>query len=169
MISRSSFSHFDASAVHDLGVGVAEELKHPERIGCPPVVAIAVEDHGRLVGHAEPSRERLECLPAEVVATDLVVQVACPVDFCCARNVTRRVEQRILIRLDDPDVGVFEMGCDPVGRNQDVRVCVTAGLRYRSWVNSGRGQSRGAKLPILQTLTTAGKPLDDRASGLRSC
>src|SRR5690606_31068968 len=35
-------------AIHYLGIGMSEELEHPESISCPPIVLVSVKHDGRL-------------------------------------------------------------------------------------------------------------------------
>ena len=44
----SLFDPLLATAVHNLGVGVAEELEYPEGVAGPPVVLVAVENDCRV-------------------------------------------------------------------------------------------------------------------------
>ena len=70
-----------ASAVHDLGVGVAEKLEDPEGVGGPPVVLVAVEDHGGVVADAPLGEQLLEALPVDIIADHAVLQVGVPVEL----------------------------------------------------------------------------------------
>jgi hypothetical protein len=45
-----------------------------------------------------------------------------------ARQVARRVEQRIFVRFDEPDAGVVEVLGNPVGADENFGVSVSARL-----------------------------------------
>ena len=95
---------FQPAAVHDLGVGVAEQLEHPEGVARPPVVPVAVEDDRGVAGDADARHQRVEGVASDVIAPHLVVEVAGPVDVHGAGEVPGGVEQRVFVRLDDADV-----------------------------------------------------------------
>ena len=101
-----------------------EELERPEGVAGPPVRLVAVEDHGRVVGNSRLRAHRGEFLGVDVVANELVLEVALPVDPDGAGNVAQVVEQEILVALDDADLGVLQVVCDPVGRDEDFRMSV---------------------------------------------
>jgi hypothetical protein len=111
-----------AAAVQDLGLGMAEQLEHPERVGGPPVVLVAVEDDGRVRGGADLRHQGFEAFARDVVAANLVVQVGGPVDVRGAGNVPGCVQQRVFVRLDDADVLVLQMRGEPLGAHEDIRL-----------------------------------------------
>lgn len=113
-------------AVHDARPGVTEELEHPERVSGPPVVLVAVEHHRRLAADAEPAEQRLEARVVEIVAANGVVQVLGPVDFDRARDVSRRIQQWILVRFHDDEIRVSEVFGDPLGRDENFGLGVAA-------------------------------------------
>ncbi len=107
-----------APAVHDSRIRVAEQLEHPECIGRPPVVLVAVEDDGRVVADALGRQQLLETRAVEIVAYDWVVQVGDPVDLDCAWDVALVVKHDVLVALDDPYLWVVQMIGDPAGIDQ---------------------------------------------------
>jgi hypothetical protein len=82
------FFPLGAPAIHDLGVGVVEELEYPESIARPPVVLVAVENDRRVGGHADARHQRREAIAADVVAAHRIVEIARPVDLYRARDMT---------------------------------------------------------------------------------
>ncbi len=117
-----------AAAVHDPSVLVAEELEDPERIAGPPVVLVAVEDDGRVV-RDPPLREELrERVLVQVVADERVLQVCVPVELHRSGDVPGLVQEHVLVRLHDPDLGVVEVFGDPRRRDEHLRVGVPASL-----------------------------------------
>ena len=103
-----------------------EQLEHPEGVARPPVVLVAVE-HDRRVGRdAEARHQPLEAFFRDVVAADLIVEIGGPVHVHRARDVAGRVEERVLVGFDQPDVAIVEVLLDPVGRHQRIGVLVTA-------------------------------------------
>src|SRR5207237_936230 len=73
-------------AVHDPDVLVVVQLEEPVGVGGPPVVAVAVDDHGRVGGDPQAGGERGEGLRPDEVARDLVVAVGLPVELQGARE-----------------------------------------------------------------------------------
>ena len=103
------------AAVEDPHVGVAEQGEHPQRVGGPPVVAVAVEDDRGVAADAALAAELGEAGAVDVVAGDGVVQLGVPVDLHRARDVAGVVEQHVLVGLDDDEPGVAR-GARPARR-----------------------------------------------------
>ena len=112
------------AAVHHPAVLVAVEFEHPEGVAGPPVVLVAIEDNGRVVGDASLGAEFFEGRPIDVVPHHLILQVDLPVDFDGSGDVALRVKRPVFVRFDDPYLRVGEMVCDPGGRDEEVGVCV---------------------------------------------
>ncbi len=102
-------------------VAVVEEV--PVGVGGEPVVAIAIEDDGVVVGDPAAAHQLAEGLGVEEVALDLVLEVELPVEADRAGDVRLGVQRRVLVHLDDPDRVVIEVLGDPIGLHQHV-VCV---------------------------------------------
>jgi hypothetical protein len=102
---------------------VAVVAEVPVGVGGEPVVAVAVEDDGVLVGDPVGAHQLGEGLGAEEVAGLLVLEVLLPVKADRAGDVGLGVEGGVLVDLDDLDVVVIEVRGDPVGLHEDV-VCV---------------------------------------------
>ena len=96
-----------AAAVHDPAILVAVELEHPECVAGPPVVLVAVEHDGRVVGDAFGAAEFGESILADVVAHERILQVGMPIDLHRAGHVPLLIEQHVFVRLDDADVGIL--------------------------------------------------------------
>src|SRR5262249_5178454 len=111
-------------AVHDAAISMPIELKDPESIAGPPVVAVTVKDHGVIVADPFATHERGEGAFVDVVADDLMLQLAVPVDLDSTGDVADVMQQDILIRLDDTDSWVVEMLRDPFSAHQDFGVSV---------------------------------------------
>ena len=103
---------------------MAEEFEDPEGVRGPPVEVIAIEDHGGFRRDTVPGHQCGEVFLVEIVPDQRVVEVGDPVDLDRPRNVTRVIEQDILVRLDHHDVGILEMLRQPLGRNHPLGVCV---------------------------------------------
>ncbi|HET9163295.1 MAG TPA: hypothetical protein VFN89_07635 [Solirubrobacterales bacterium] len=99
-------------------MAVVEEV--PVGVGGEPVVAVAVEDDGVVVGDAAAPHQLAEGLGVEEVPADLVLEVCLPIKADRAGDVALKVEGRVLIDLDDPDRVVVEVLGDPVGIDQYV-------------------------------------------------
>ena len=109
------------AAVHDPAVLVPEHGERPEGVARPPVRLVAVEHERRVGRDPEARAQPLELADADRVADVGVLEVRLPVDVDGAGDVAGRVEQDVLVGLDDPDVlGVGEVLGDPVGGDQDL-------------------------------------------------
>jgi hypothetical protein len=92
----------------------------PVGVGGEPVVAVAVEDDGVLVGDPAAAHQGAEVLGPEEVALDLILEVGAPVESDRTRDVALGVEGGVLVDLDDSDRVVVEVLGDPIGLDQDV-------------------------------------------------
>ena len=117
-----------AAAVHDAAVGVAVEFEDPKRIAGPPVVLVAVEDDGRVVGDALARAELGKAVFVDVVADDLVLQIGVPVDLA-PRRARAPADRAARLRRDSTmrTVGIVLMLVDPGGAHQDFFVGVLFG------------------------------------------
>ena len=113
-------------AVHDLGVGVPEQLQHPEGIGGPPIILIAVENDRRLPGSAHSAHQLVEGGASEIVAPDRVVEVPGPVDFHRAGNVIGAIQKRVFVGFGNANLRILQVFLDPVRGNQDIGPSVAA-------------------------------------------
>jgi hypothetical protein len=106
---------------------VVVQLEDPVGVGGPPVVAVAVDDHGRVRGDPEPAGQLGEGLRADEVARDRVVEVGLPVELLRAGHVADVVQQDVLVRLEDANVRVLSVLGDPLRRHERVRVRIALG------------------------------------------
>ncbi len=107
---------------------MAEQGEHPQRVGRPPVVLVAVDHHGVVPGDALGRQQRREALAVEVVACHRVVELGVPVDLDGAGDVAGLVEQHVLVGLDHDEAGGVEALGEPRGRDQPLRVGVLGKL-----------------------------------------
>lgn len=106
------------AAVEEADVLVTEEGEDPQRVRRPPVVLVAV-DHDRVVaGDALAAQQLGEALAVDVVPHDRVVELRVPVHLHRSGNVARLVEEHVLVRLDDHEAGLSQVGGEPLGRHQ---------------------------------------------------
>nr|GLJ70948.1 hypothetical protein GCM10017583_02030 [Agromyces mediolanus] len=117
-----------AAAVEQSHVLVPEEGEHPERVGGPPVVLVAVDDDGRVAGDALRAQQGGELLAVEVVADDGVVELRVPVDLHRTGDVAGLVEQYVLVRLDHHETGFAQSFGEPLGGDEPLRVGVLGEL-----------------------------------------
>ena len=89
------------AAVHQAAILMAVHLEEPVGVGGVPVVAVAVEDDGRVVGDAALRHQLLELFLSDEVADELALLVGVPVELDRAGDVADFVEQHILIGFDD--------------------------------------------------------------------
>src|SRR5690606_36308116 len=85
---------------------------------------------GRVGSRPDALHQLLERLAGDVVAAKLIIEVRRPVHVYGAGNVSRRVEQGVFVRLDEPDGRVVEVRGKPVGRDQ------SAGMRIATFVDA---------------------------------
>ena len=119
------------AAVEDPHVRVAEQAEHPQRVGGPPVVAVAVEDDGGLAGDPALAAEPREARAVHVVAGHGVVQLGVPVDLDGTGDVPDVVEQHVFVRLDDDEPWLAEVFGQP-GRGDE-----PLGVRVRGELGGG--------------------------------
>ena len=72
------------------------------------------------------AEQPLQPVAVDVVPDHRVVEIVGPVDLDRARNVPGVVEQQILIRLDQPYLGIIQMLRHPVGGDQHLGMGVSA-------------------------------------------
>ena len=111
-----------AAAVEQAHVFVAEEREDPEGVGRPPVVLVAVDDHGRVAGDALRPEQGGELLAVQVIAHDGVVELGVPVDLHGPGDVPGLVEEHVFIGFDDHEPGLPEVLGEPVGGDEPLRV-----------------------------------------------
>ncbi|MCY1511281.1 hypothetical protein D9M68_456950 [compost metagenome] len=131
----------DAPAVEQLDVGHPVHIEYPGTPGGEPVVVVAVENGGGVVGDAGLAQQRLEVLLAGDVAADRVDQVAVPGEVHRAGNVPALVEARHHADLDDAHLGIVEVLFQPVGADQ----IFAGGLDRQRDEKGGDGQQAGAE------------------------
>ena len=146
VISRPSAMPLGPAAVQDAHVRVAEQAEHPQRVGGPPVVAVAVEDDGGVPGDAALAADLGEPGAVDVVPGDRVVQLGVPVDLDRARDVPGVVEQHVLVGLDDDEAGVAQVGGQPVGGDQPLGVRVLGELRVGVVCASAMASKRSTRV-----------------------
>ena len=121
-----------AAAVEQAHVVVAEQAEHPEGVGRPPVVLVAVDDDRRVAGDALRAEQLREARAIQVVAGHRVVEVGVPVDLDRALDVAGLVEQHVLVGLDHDQAGL------PQGARRATRV-LTRRSGWAKAVKAGDG------------------------------
>ena len=96
-----------AAAVHDQALVVAVELEHPEGVAGPPVVLVAVEHDGRVVGDALGRAQArrtapCRCSRARVASCRSVCQSILTAPGTCPCV----IQQHVFVRFDDANVGI---------------------------------------------------------------
>ena len=97
---------------------MAVELEIPVRISGEPVVVAAVEHDRVIVGDALRREQSLELLLVDEVAPNRILQVGFPVQPDGILDVILVVRGRVLVDLDQDDLGIVEMLLDPIGRDE---------------------------------------------------
>src|SRR5829696_1155822 len=116
-----------AAAVEQLDRAVPVDLVVPVGVGGEPVVVAPVQDHGRVRGDAEGVLELGELLGRDEVAAQRVLEVGVPVDGHGPADVPAGIRVGVLVDLDHAQVGVVQVGGQPVGRDQQL---ITVGHGY---------------------------------------
>ncbi len=98
------FEPFLAAAVDQLHVLVAVILQLPEGIGGEPVVVVAIEKYGGVVGDAGFAEQFLQRGLVNQIATHVVLQLRLPVPSHRARNMPLIVRRRVDIDLNEPRI-----------------------------------------------------------------
>jgi hypothetical protein len=131
-----------AAAVQQAHVPVAEQGRHPQRVGRPPVEVVAVEHDGGVAADALGGHQPSEALAAHVVPLDRVVQVQVPVDLDRPRDMAGLVQEHVLVRLGHDQGGVVEVLGQPGRGDEALGVGVGAELGGRVELRgSGHGSS----------------------------
>src|SRR5262245_58629194 len=107
------------AAVEDTDVAVAVDLQVPVGVRGEPVVAVAVQDQGRVVRDAGPDHELLEGVSVDQVPLDRILEVLAPVQLDGAGNMTLVVEVRVLVHLRNHEPPVAEMLGEPLRGDED--------------------------------------------------
>ncbi len=110
---------FGTSTVHDTGIFVTVVLKEPESVARPPVVFVAVKNHGVVVADAKARDESGEGFVVYKVADVVALQVGVPVHFDRAWNVGLLVQQEVFVDFDQFEVGIGVMLEYPIGADQN--------------------------------------------------
>ncbi len=116
-------------AVHQPHVRVPEQRAHPQRVGRPPVVPVAVEDQRGVPADPLLRHQPGEPGPVHVVPGHRVVELGVPVELDRAGDVAGLVEQHVLVGLGYHQAGVIEVGRDPLGGHDLLRVGILSELR----------------------------------------
>ena len=116
---------FRAAAVHEANVVMAVNFEEPKTVGGEPVIVVAVNNHGVVGRDAGAADQFFECFAADDVAANLVLELRLPVEADRAGDMAGVVGLGIDVNLDEFDVWFAEVFFDPIGRNEDFRMCVT--------------------------------------------
>src|SRR5215211_1239171 len=116
-----------AAAVEQLDRAVPVDLVVPVGVGGEPVVVAPVQDHGRVRGDAQGVLELGELLGRDEVAAQRVLEVGVPVDGHGPADVPAGIGVGVLVDLDEAQVGVVQVGGQPVGGDQQL---ITIGHVY---------------------------------------
>jgi hypothetical protein len=101
---------------------VAEVAEQPEAVGGVPVVLVAIENDGHVVGDATLAGEFLETRLVDEIPVDLVLHLRVPVQFEGARDVSDLIQEDILVRFENADVGIIQVLRNPLCRDQYLRM-----------------------------------------------
>lgn len=102
---------------------MAEEGEHPEGIGRPPVIFVAIDHDGRVAADAFGADQCGELRSVDVVALHRVVEIGVPVDLDGAGDVSGLVKEYVFIRLDDDKPRCAEVSTEPVCADETPGVC----------------------------------------------
>ena len=122
------FGPAQPATVHQSKILDAEELEHPKGVRRPPVVLVTVENDCGAVVHTFRPQQPLEPRAIDVVAGQWIVEIDDPIDFHRSGNVARLIEQDVLVRLDNTDIGIVQVVGHPLGRDEDFGMGVPARL-----------------------------------------
>src|SRR5207245_3047246 len=123
------------AAVQDPELLDAEQPEHPEGVRRPPVVLITIKHDRRVVVDPLRAQQPLEARAIDVVAHQRIVEVGYPIDLHGAGNVPSLVQQNVLVRLEQADLGIVAMLLHPLGGDQHLgtRVATRRDVGYGSY------------------------------------
>src|SRR6266404_173603 len=104
-----------AATVNEADVLVAVELQLPEGVSGKPVVVVAVEKDGGVIGNAGGAEKPFESGLVDQVAADAVLELGLPVPGDCAGDVALVVGGGVHVDFDEADIWGIEILSGPIG------------------------------------------------------
>src|SRR5882762_1391395 len=118
------FEPFLAAAVDQADVLVAVKFQLPEGISGEPIVVVAIEKNGGVVGNAGSAEKLFERGLIDEIASDVVLELGLPVPADGAGNVSLVVGGGVHVDFDEAEIGGIEILRGPIGGNEDFGVFV---------------------------------------------
>src|SRR5882762_4079678 len=115
---------FLAAAVDEANVLMAIKLQLPEGVGGEPVVVVAIEKDGGVIGNAGGAEKLFESGLVDQVAADVVLELGLPVPADGAGDVALVVGSGVDVDFDEADVGGIEILSGPISGNENFRMFV---------------------------------------------
>ena len=115
-----------APAIHNANILVPIKLELPQRPGGKPVVVVAIEHHGAVVGDSRFREQTLQRFLRQNVAPDVVAELRVPRPGDGAGDVALVIGVGIHIYFHDPHVPVFTVLRNPFRAYQQFRMSVVS-------------------------------------------
>ncbi len=109
------FEPFLAAAVDEADVPVAVQLQLPKGVGGEPVVVVAIEQDGGVVGNARGAQKFFEGGLVDQIAADVVLELGLPVPTDSAGDVSLVVGGGVHVDFDEAEIGGIEIASSPIG------------------------------------------------------
>jgi hypothetical protein len=113
-----------AATVHETHILVAINLELPKREGGKPVVVVAVENHGIIVGDPRRAAKLLKLILVGDVAPNVVVELRGPIPSRSVLDVTFFVSAGIYVHFHKTNIRVIGMRSNPFRTQQNFGVFV---------------------------------------------
>src|SRR2546425_10159006 len=109
------FQPLFAAAVDEANVLVAVKLQLPEGVSREPVVVVAIEKDGGVVGNAGGAEKSFESGLVDQVAAHAILQLGLPVPGDGAGDVALVVGGGVHVNFDEAEIGGIEILSGPIG------------------------------------------------------
>jgi len=103
---------------------VAVILQLPEGVGGKPIVVVAVEKNGGVIGNARSAEKILKRGFVDEVAANVVLELGLPVPANSAGDVALVVGGRVNIDFDETEIGRVQVLSDPIRGNENFGVFI---------------------------------------------
>src|SRR5437899_1647191 len=109
------FQPFLAAAVNQADIPMTVVLQLPEGVGGEPVVVVAIEQDGGVVGNAGRAKKLFESGLVDQIAADVVLELGLPIPADSAGDVALIVGGGVDVHFDQTEIGGVQVLSDPIG------------------------------------------------------
>src|SRR5712664_1557335 len=126
------FEPFLAAAVDEPDVLVAVIFQLPKGVSGEPIVVVAVEKNGGVIGNAGSAEKLLKRGLVDQIAADVVLELGLPVPADSAGDVALIVGGGVHVDFDEAEIGGVQVLSDPIRGNENFGVFVVGHLQVSS-------------------------------------